>query len=493
MGNWKLLYPYLFLCSPNDRMQILDIYHATLKGKRDHAPSIACAKALTSLYFFLLETIHTTGDNAKEELKNNFLETPENDRTSSLFRAHFVDNKSIEEFRNKLGAIVAGLSQDKRVAELVLRHSLDIILSSHMDTRLRIPQNLVFSSLQIQAQINFPLYEYNNFVDLLNEYMPNRGTAKFYEIKHVAISRTRREELIKTIDPEWKPVPVEPSINKSKATLLSSLLKERKQIVEDQRVSEMKSRGVVVVNPHKVQLRLRSKKEKVNKVDVSPQVIEKNEILALEFITQVGHTDVLAHLLSKRLKIVFSSMASYEQYCATLPKKPMYESDVFFDKLFYNYTIFYHLVGYIAQKEPIKLLDFRHVIKSLVVNCIGDWNSTAPTLLSGNEDQKLTERTLRILKYLQDAQWLVPPLSYVIEIIPYLKSAEIVQIMMSVFHFINNYAPKFEEYNSTEAGVKRTLPIECDVQLYMQSTKDALREHVTELSHIYWHFFTATD
>lgn len=124
------------------------------------------------------------------------------------------------------------------------------------------------------------------------------------------------------------------------------------------------------------------------------------------------------------------------------------------------------------------------------MNCIGDWNAVVMTLNKDNKSrQKLIERTIRILRYLQDGQWIVAPMTYVIDLIPSLQANEIVQILLSVFHFVNNYAPKLEEYNITDAGVKRTLPIECDVQVYMQSTKDALREHVQEFAPIYSRFF----
>jgi hypothetical protein len=130
------------------------------------------------------------------------------------------------------------------------------------------------------------------------------------------------------------------------------------------------------------------------------------------------------------------------------------------------------------------------VLQSLIVNCIGEWNSIAPSSSKGESSKTLVQRTIRILGYLQDGQWIVPPMSYVIDLIPSLKAQEVVQILLAVFHFVNNYPPKLEEFSLTDAGVKRSLPIECDVQLYMQSTKDALREHVDILHDVYWHFFS---
>jgi hypothetical protein len=350
---WKLLYPFLFIADHNDRLLILDIIHISLQGKKPHATAVICALALTSLLFFILEP---SNGNSGDELKKRFLDEPESDRTSSLFRAQYIsgDENMVEKYRGKLSVIITNLCRDERVADQVLRHSLDIILSSHMDSRLRMPQRGMFVSTQIQAQVNFPLHEYSNLVDLLNEYMPCCGVTKLFELTHLSIPYSRREELLKKVDPEWKPTIMEPAVTKSKATLLSSLIRDSREAVEDQQLSTIRARGIVMVNPKKVQLRLKSKHEKkIAKKDNVSEIIERNELYALELIAKCGYTNRLAQLLSKRLNVAFVAKPSYEQYSGLLPKKPMNESDVFYDKLFFNYPIFYQLLSFVAKKGTL--------------------------------------------------------------------------------------------------------------------------------------------
>lgn len=491
MSKWQLLYPFLFILAEKDRLIILDIIQAMIGSKKSYAVAVTCAIALTSLFFFLLEPTFEKGENYAEELKKQFIIAPEQDRTSFMFRTHYITDQNIlPKYCDKLTAIITTLCREKRVAEQVFSHVIDLILSAHMDSRLRIQQRGLFMSMQIQAQVNFPLSEYNNVIDLLNEYMPRKGDTKMYQITHISILPTQRQELLQKID--TKLITNEPTIVKSKAILLNSLMRETK-IVEDQRIAEMRARGVVMVNPKKVQLRIKMKKDKVEIVDRNAEIVRHNESLVLGIISKCGHVDALARQLSKRLNVAFSSVFTYEQYCSMLPKKPITERDVFIAKIFHNYPLFYDFLGYIAKKEPIQLLDFKTCLHSLIVNCIGDWNTIVPKISKTDPTIKnLTERTIQILEYLQDGQWIVPPLSYVIDLIRSLKPAEIVQILLSVFHFVNNYAPKLEEFTITDAGVKRTLPIECDVQVYMQSTKDALRENVMEFASLYSHFFTTS-
>lgn len=354
IDHWQLLYPFLYVGTFSDRLLVLEIVQTALQSKFAYTVSVTCALALISLFFFLLDPAFVKRESSIEELSKCFITEPENDQTSSLYRIYFTsrDCGLMERFRQCIVRITSTLCRDKRVAEQVFGHSLDLILSAHMDSRLRLPQRGMSMSMQVHAQVNFPLHEYSNLVELLNEYMPRCGDARMFELSHLLIPREKRIELVKEINADWK-CTTEPTMT-SKTKLLNSLMKQNK-MGEDKRLQDIRARGVVMVNAKKVQLRRKTKQDekKDSQEDKNETIIKHNELLVLDLLSRCNHVDALAQQLSKLLNVSFVSVAKYEQYCTILPKKPMTERDVFIDKLFNNYPILSHLLGYIAQKGNI--------------------------------------------------------------------------------------------------------------------------------------------
>lgn len=238
---------------------------------------------------------------------------------------------------------------------------------------------------------------------------------------------------------------------------------------------------IIVFRPQKKELLLReaNKKQVITSVKVHLNFIKENEIELLDLISMMlsinfnENIEKFSYELLKRL-----SFQTFQQLSYQLPKKPVSKYDMLIDKIFLNYPIFYEFLKLISI-SPLELLKYKNIIQSLLSNCIGDWNSNTNTSL---------ENTKNILIILQNGKWILEPLTNIIEIIDKLDSHEIVQILISVSQFILDHSPKSNEFTLTDSkSYQRNFKY--NIQTYLESTKDVLKNHVNELSLLYSKFY----
>lgn len=160
----------------------------------------------------------------------------------------------------------------------------------------------------------------------------------------------------------------------------------------------------------------------------------------------------------------------------------MFEKDIFIDTLFQQYPIMFDIFKWIAQ-QPLIFSDYFNIIQSLMVTIIGEWN------IKSESDEKLLEKTQKILSILEQSRLIIPPFTVISEILSKLSPQEIKNILLQIWHFINNYPPIASQYSVQDGVFIRKLPQNVDLHSYLESTKDALYKHIEELGpHIYSRF-----
>ena len=244
---------------------------------------------------------------------------------------------------------------------------------------------------------------------------------------------------------------------------------------------------------NKKQLILNQMKEK--KILISKKKNRKEENFENEIFDLLSHLfsnnfnfklKIFSNELFKRLE-TFLLIPSIEKY-KQLPKKPTSKFDLYIDKLFSQYSIFYSFFLFISEC-PIEILKFYPIILSCLSNLIGDWNSVH----SMNKDI-LMKNTIQILKILNKSQFLIFPLTNFNEIIFELNSNEIILILIDLFNFIVQNSPKISEYeilksNSNLEIFKRKFNQNIKIENYTKNIKDSLRNHVEVLSIHFSKFF----
>jgi hypothetical protein len=165
-----------------------------------------------------------------------------------------------------------------------------------------------------------------------------------------------------------------------------------------------------------------------------------------------------------------------------LPKKPTSKYDLYVDKLFSQYPIFYSFFLFISE-FPIEMLKFYPLILSSLSNIIGDWNS-----IHSMNQEHLMKNTLKMLKILNQSQFIPSPLSNLNEIISELNSNEIILILIDIFNFIIQNPPKSSEYEKYSTFYKRRFQ-NIKIENFTKNIKNALRNHVEELSVHFSKFF----
>jgi hypothetical protein len=537
--NWPLIFPLLFHKLDNrttvKQLDIIRMYHTVLDAlhesetKLPKQTSIQFANALISLYFFLLEstivtpsTKYTEGLHTVAELPSSFSH-PESDPASVLYYHYFcrlynqVEQDSIEVFKRELTLVIGKLLENhSAVAESVFDFILDLLFAHQTESRLN-SQKVVMPK-HIFEQCNFPLQEYNSMLDLLNNYLPKiqRQQQHYYQpvlLSNTEISSEDREAILQDILPQHKsdsetPISATTATTKRKTSLLNdlqALFNPNEANASKNNVPAFRTNGVVIVNPKKVQLHLRSKKNlaltvQPGSVKHSEQIIQKNEQYVLLLISiclqkRTGTTACLAAQLLRRLQL-FYPVTTYEQYCKSLPKKPMFERDIFVAKMFLKFPILYSVLDLIAENGPEQLLRFDTTIDSLMANIIGEWNMVIPqTNQLASEQKVLLKRTLQIMSILKKGQWLKDPLVHISDLLPYISPQSVVQVLLSVFHCVHKFKPTADEYNPN--GI-RQWPVSLDMDSddltpdtheYMLSVKNAMRKHVTTVPHVLFSLF----
>jgi hypothetical protein len=136
------------------------------------------------------------------------------------------------------------------------------------------------------------------------------------------------------------------------------------------------------------------------------------------------------------------------------------------------------------SEVPIEMLKFYPLVLSSLSNIIGDWNS----IHSMNQEQ-LMKNTLKMLKILSQSQFISSPLSNLNEIISELNSNEIILILIDIFNFIIQNPPKLSEYEKYPTFYKRKFSQNIKIENFTRNIKNALRNHVEELSVHFSKFF----
>ena len=189
-------------------------------------------------------------------------------------------------------------------------------------------------------------------------------------------------------------------------------------------------------------------------------------------------TQYLSSQLLNRLSI-YSLNTTHEQYCKTLPKKPMFEKDIFIAKMFMKFPILYSMLDKIAEYDPERLLCFHATIMSLLVNLIGDWNLIIPQFRKVSQERLLMNRTLLMLSILSKGQWIGRPFTFLVDLVPFISAESMVEILTSIFHFVHKHPLQTEQlYNKVRLWSKEDIEIE---QEDTNSIKEALRRHAGDV------------
>eukprot|EP01080_Neovahlkampfia_damariscottae_P000205 gene205-4451_t len=236
---------------------------------------------------------------------------------------------------------------------------------------------------------------------------------------------------------------------------------------------------------------LNQMKEKKISILKKKKLKEDNfEIEILDLLSHLFSSDfqfnlkIFSNELYKRLES-FLVIPSIEKY--KLPKKPTSKYDLYIDKLFSQYPIFYSFFLFISE-SPFEILKFYPIILSALSNLIGDWNS-----YHSMNQEILMENTIQFLKILNKSQFLIYPLTNFNEIIFELNSNEIILILIDLFNFIIQNPPKLSEYEVLKIGsneiFKRKFNQNIKIENYSKNIKNSLRNHVEVLSVHFSKFF----
>lgn len=209
------------------------------------------------------------------------------------------------------------------------------------------------------------------------------------------------------------------------------------------------------------------------------KIINKDLVIDLfGAILNEGNVKVFSKILADRFDF-HHSVPTNDQYTLLLPKKSMFECDLLVDKLFNKFPILLDLLLMVPASEVINFYDTVH---SLLVNCIGEWNSVSST-----PKHILAQRTQFIMELVNKGQFVAEPLCFVSEIVPSLQANEVTLVLMQVWKFMQDYKPQHAEYSASQG---RTIPAAAisNVKNYLQPVKDALRNHVEQLAPFYARF-----
>lgn len=493
--NWQTFYPYLFH-EPREPgvnpMNCLTMIHTTLEELNLHRKKIpkyilsGMASAVVSFFVFVLEPLPPKNDQVQSMETNSSSNNLDyqRDKSNIEFYRDFVSGYEqrgirIDSLKNELCTILSQLVQSNpKITDSLFNFVFNIIFARHSESRLH-SQDVVMSR-QIYEQCHFPLQEYSSIVELLNDSLPKYQNQQgqynqpdfLFSHWHKKPQKTKTEktkpsllrELSTMINPEGL------DINHANTDLLNDL----------------QARGVVIVNPQKVHMHLTSRslarRSNKNAIDIESQkLIERNSASVIHLITvclsSPDATQYLSSQLFNRLRI-YSLTTTYEQYCKSLPKKPMFEKDIFLAKMFLKFPILYSILDLIAEYDPERLLAFDFVIFSLIVNLIGDWSLIVPQSKKVSEERSLMNRTLLILSILNKGQWIRRPFTFLTDLVPHVSAHSMIEILTTIFHYINRHPLQSEQlYNKV-----RLWPKESEVRNEdMKSIKEALRRHVVDV------------
>ncbi|KAL9654352.1 hypothetical protein ABK040_010380 [Willaertia magna] len=585
ISKWQYFYPFLFK-SNNDNnltLSILEMFNTILKTKiklNNENNSIVVSEmisnqmsqALLVFFFFLLKPTFTTKQQKRHQLRSKFksinqitnipsvLTEPDTDISSTLYYYYFIyitlnnNLDLLEQCRNILKEIISNLIMKyEKVANNLFDFYFDLLFSNHMESRLHATN--VFTSNQVHEQMNYPLLCYKDTLSIINYFfideifkplsnddikLEDRNYILNYLFKdNQQLSSTSSSNNNQNINQSNKLLGNQlPSNNLVEQLNIPSSINSpnsnASNLLEDQ--LNIRTKGVVVINPHNVQFKLLNKnlplqKESFMNDKQNEETVKLNKSHILSLISKCLFskdskrelvTLQLCKQLMKRLKLQYPTL-SYQQLSDILPKKPMTDREIIIDKLFHKFPIMYSLLDFISLAYPKKFLEIdsmESTLKSLFVNVIGEWNLRVQSNNKGfgtsESDKHLIMKTIQIINILTRADLIIEPLNLVTEIIPHVKSAkEVVDMLVDVFRSIQKVrelaVTSSASTTTTTTGITSATTVntqeitivsglstpptqtpQIDIESYLGSTKDTLRKYIEIFAPIYSRFTNAT-
>ena len=459
----------------------------------------------------------------------------------------------IEKSRNIIKEIISILCvRFEKVACSTFDLTLDLIFCNHMESRLHATN--VFTSNQVHEQINYPLLFHKDTLSIINYFFPEETSAYSKLLSNDDIKQEDRSKIVKTLFKNLEESKVEIGVStetihtthSTPTSLVNQLVqnttpisKDIKKNILDENIS-IRTKGVVFVNPTNVKLKMQrgshTKKDTTHHDKHNEEIVKLNKSHVLSLFSKClfsnttktkksSITQQIGKQLMKRLKLQYPCQ-TYTQLCESLPKKPMSEREIVIDKMFHKFPIMYSLLDFISLAYPRKFIDIENMemtLKSLFVNVIGEWNlrvlSNNRGFGSTESDKHLIMKTIQILNVLSRADLVIEPMNLITEIIPHVSPKEVVDMLMDVFHCMHQLkgptpptvtattgtTPPATTENITTSGGATPNPVvtvitttpasqatneEFDVEPYLTSIKDALRNHLDKFAPIYARFTT---
>lgn len=481
---------------------------------------------------------------------------PETDVASTLYYYYFVlivmegRTDIIEKCRNVVKEIISVLcSRFEQVACSTFDFSLDLIFCNHMESRLHATN--VFTSSQVHEQINYPLLHQKDALSIINYFFPEETSVFSKVLSNDDIKAEDKSTIIKLL---FKNVEEENMIELTHISettpltaksdhqnLVTQLVQPKHKMSKTKTVLEenlaIRTKGVVFVNPTNVHKKLKNKSFTLKKDTYyfdkhNEEVVKLNKSHILSLFSKclfsqteennISCTLQLGKQLMKRLKLQ-NPIQTIPQLLESLPKKPMTEREIVIDKMFHKFPIIYSLIDFISLAYPRKFIEIENMettLISLLANVIGEWNlrvlSNNKGFGSSENDKHLIMKTIQITNVLIRAELVIEPMDLVTEIIPHVSPKEAVDMLMDVFRCMGKLKAISSGATTSSGSVSSTTPPtstpptfsadtssttpptvsstseEFDIEPYMASIKNALRNHLDQFAPIYARFTSAS-
>ncbi|KAG2386581.1 hypothetical protein C9374_002325 [Naegleria lovaniensis] len=480
---------------------------------------------------------------------------PETDVASTLYYYYFVlivmagRTDIIEKCRNVIKEIISVMcSRFEQVACSTFDFALDLIFCNHMESRLHATN--VFTSSQVHEQINYPLLYQKDALSIINYFFPEETSVFSKVLSNDDIKPEDKSTIIKLL---FKNVEDESMIElthiseitpitstSDHQSLVTQLIQPNHKMSKTKTVLEdkltIRTKGVVFVNPSNVHKKLKNQSFTLKKDTYyfdkhNEEVVKLNKSHILSLFSKclfsqteehnISCTLQLGKQLMKRLKLQ-NPIQTITQLLESLPKKPMTEREIVIDKMFHKFPIIYSLIDFISLAYPRKFIEIENMettLISLFANAIGEWNlrvlSNNKGFGSSENDKHLIMKTIQITNVLIRAELVIEPMDLVTEIIPHVSPKEAVEMLMDVFRCMGRLKamstaaattgnvssttpPTTTTPTSSADSISSTTPPtssgseEFDIEPYMASIKNALRNHLDQFAPIYARFTSAS-
>lgn len=152
--------------------------------------------------------------------------------------------------------------------------------------------------------------------------------------------------------------------------------------------------------------------------------------------------------------VMYNGLPWPEEY-STVNVKVTIERDLFIRRLFTNVPVLWDLLNFVAMHRPA-LCYCSVLIRALTSTIMHQWKSIGEQSLSNSakDYQSLLDVTIKVIDVMSLGQLLLPPLSNIGDVLPYLKCYEIVSILKDcVWKYMQLHVPSPALFTCDSNGV----------------------------------------